>query len=126
MTPPFGYQSGYTTYPNTHNDDTYPSTFLYDAQHNLIYFTGVTYSTFFDKVNNLSPNTLGAMGMSMVEPTNEDEYHLTSGDCFLAILKLPQPSSSNNNINSNSNNNSNSSNNEPRLIYAKRMGTPQN
>jgi hypothetical protein len=116
MTPPFGYQSGYTTSP-THNDDTYPSTFLYDAQHNLIYFTGVTYSTFFDKINNLSPNTLGAMGMSMVDPSDEDEYHLTSGDCFIAILKLPQPSSSNN---------SNNNNNEPRLIYAKRMGTPQN
>lgn len=144
---PLGYQSGYTAATATlasHNDDSFPSTFVYDSQHNLIYFTGVTYSTYFDKATNLPPNVLGAMGMSMTSPSEEkgsrdDEYHLTSGDCFLGILKLPPPTTA---ANANSiaagghdakwwkNNNSNQQNSQqqaaPKLIYAKRFGTPQN
>jgi hypothetical protein len=126
----FGYQSGYQT-PH-HDDDTYASSFLYDAQHNLIYFTGVTYSTYYDKsvdLPNLSDAVLGAMGMSMTAPTESkgssseatagegEEYHLNSGSCFVGILKLPPL------------NNSgwwNKSLKPPKLIYAKRFGTPQN
>jgi len=53
--------------------------------------------------------------MSVSAPSDEkgsssEEYHLNTGDCFLGILKLSPPSSTE----------------PPKLIYAKRFGTPQN
>mmetsp|Transcript_11383 Transcript_11383/g.16326 ORF Transcript_11383/g.16326 Transcript_11383/m.16326 type:complete len:956 (+) Transcript_11383:286-3153(+) len=133
---PFGYQSGYPTPFSDDDDDSYPASFIYDAQHNLIYFTGVTYSTYFDKATNLPADILGAMGMSMTAPSvergsDEEEYHLSSGDCFLGILKLPPPPTRASAKGGSAAAWWNKSNNSeplttPKLIYAKRFGTPQN
>mmetsp|Transcript_12218 Transcript_12218/g.20118 ORF Transcript_12218/g.20118 Transcript_12218/m.20118 type:complete len:964 (+) Transcript_12218:294-3185(+) len=129
----FGYQSGYHT-PHL-DDDSYPASFHYDTQHNLIYFTGVTYSTYFDKSPdiNLPNEILGAMGMSMTAPSETtgsaaaaEEYHLNSPSCFVGILKLPPQNSAWWDNNNNNNNNHNSPPlKSPKLIYAKRFGTPQ-
>jgi len=63
----------------------------------------------------------------------EEEYHLSSGDCFLGILKLPPSNAANGAASSNQDaawwKNSHLQNNQPnspKLIYAKRFGTPQN
>mmetsp|Transcript_10543 Transcript_10543/g.23197 ORF Transcript_10543/g.23197 Transcript_10543/m.23197 type:complete len:108 (-) Transcript_10543:8-331(-) len=53
---PQGYQSGHFTsatdsspLDSEHiNDDSYAGAMVYDAQHNLVYFTGSTYGAYFD------------------------------------------------------------------------------
>ena len=81
------------------------------------------------------------------EGSVEEEYHLSNGDCFLGILKLPPPPTGGTSDGSSShdddddddasnwwkNNHINSSSSSqqqhqltPKLIYAKRFGTPQN
>ncbi|KAL7527468.1 hypothetical protein ACHAXR_001973, partial [Thalassiosira sp. AJA248-18] len=143
---PYGFQSGHFTKSSSGtnnieseesiNDDTYAGSMYYDPQHNLLYFTGATYATYFDSATNLPSEIKGAMGMSQKEGGRDvDHPHLEGSDCFLGILKLPQPESSTgssdatNNNSDNApwlNNNQQSTNNHPELIYARRFGTPQN
>jgi len=169
---PYGFQSGNfnvngssassrTSSTELLNDDTYASSMYYDPQHNLVYLTGLTYGTYFDSIFDsitggddddppLTDEVRGAMGMSS-EPGGRDSNmpHLVSGDCFLAILKLPQLASTASNSNNNDNSpltlNGGMSNPAPwlvhvdendksggkqqklpKLIYARRFGTPQN
>ena len=79
----YGFQSGLSGQSSSGeevlNDDSYAASMYYDPLHSLLYFTGSTYSTYFD---NESSTT------STAEAT-EDETHLESSDCFLGILKLP-------------------------------------
>ena len=106
---PFGYQTGqYYDQPlrsETDNDDSYAGGMHYDPQHNLVYFTGSTYGTFFDSTRDLESQTLTAMGMS----AEAADAHLSSSGCFLGILKLPSDDGG-----------------SPELIYARRFGTPLN
>jgi len=107
---PFGYQTGqYYDQPfrsETNNDDSYAGGMHYDPQHNLVYFTGSTFGTFFDSTRDLESQTLTAMGMSAAEAADS---HLSSSGCFLGILKLPSGDGGN-----------------PELIYARRFGTSLN
>ena len=144
----FGFQSGYMSGPATSitsseqlNDDSYAASFYYDAEHNLIYFTGSTYGTYFDSATDLDKETKGAMGMSSLEGGRDiNQPHLQNGDCFLGILKLPNshightPASdeptwlvhTEESQDSQGNSNKKSQQSGPELIYARRFGTPQN
>lgn len=116
---PYGFQSGNFELPSSSdqqqqdekelmNDDAYAGSMLYDPQHNLVFITGSTYGTFFDSATSLSSEIKVEMGMS--GDTNVDNLHLDNSDCFLGILKLPATSEST----------------VPKLIYARRFGTPHN
>ncbi|KAL3759935.1 hypothetical protein ACHAWU_000558 [Discostella pseudostelligera] len=118
---PFGFQSGSVdslaslsqSQPQVHDqneltsDDSYAGAMHYDPQHNLVFFTGSTYGKVFDSATNLSSEIKVEMGMSGDNPV--DNPHLDTSDCFLGILKLPTMS-----------------NEGPKLIYARRFGTPDN
>jgi len=56
----------------------------------------------------------------------EEEYHLSSGDCFLGILKLPPLTPAAAKGAAWWNNSNSEPLTSPKLIYAKRFGTPQN
>ena len=56
----------------------------YDAQRNLLYFTGMTYGRYFD----------GSGGADTSEGDDGYGPHLSNGDCFLGVLKLPDAESS--------------------------------
>lgn len=120
---PYGFQSGLfvgddspksssTLQSELHNDDSYAGSMYYDAQHNVLYFTGSTYGVYFDSATNLSSAVKDEMGMSGVEEDGRwDDPHLDTSDCFLGVLKLPSPGSSES---------------RPDLIFARRFGTPRN
>jgi len=121
---PYGFQSGLfvgddsptsssTLQSELHNDDSYAGSMYYDAQHNVLYFTGSTYGVYFDSATNLSSAVKEEMGMSGVEEDGRDmnDPHLDTSDCFLGVLKLPPPGSSES---------------RPELIFARRFGTPRN
>ena len=95
------------------DDDSYAASMFHDAEHGLVYFTGVTYGTFFDSATDLSVEVRGAMGMSAAEGGRDARRpHLSTGDCFLGILKLPQQTEG--------------PDSRIELIYARRFGTPHN
>lgn len=113
----------------------------YDPQHNLVFFTGATYGTFFDSATDLGREIKGAMGMSDMEGGRDVRNpHLENSDCFLGILKLPQPQSSSNNFGNGQiegmsnpapwlihmDEDAKNRLRRPELIYARRFGTPQN
>ena len=82
---PYGFQSGHFTNPSENeptssdsesiNDDSFAGGMYYDAQRNLIYFTGVTYGMYFDGAKQGDSERM--------------QPHLANGDCFLGVLKLP-------------------------------------
>lgn len=102
---PYGFQSGTFNTNNDNNplvqqqsellnDDSYAASMYYDAQHNLLFFTGSTYGTYFDSATNLSSEIKGAMGMSDKEGGRDvGTPHLETSDCFLGILKMPMSKS---------------------------------
>ena len=95
----------------------------------MIYFTGVTYSSTFDKTTDLDlPDAvLGAMGMSMSndhDPSNNNNN--SGGDCFLGILKLPTPHYSDEKHPGRSAWWKNNSLKRAKMIYARKFGTRQN
>jgi len=140
---PYGFQSGdFRTNTNNGdqmniqqsellNDDSFASSMYYDPQHNLIFFTGSTFGTYFDSATDLSSDIKAAMGMSSEEGGRDgDMPHLVNSDCFLGILKLPRANSPLLNGMSNpapwlAHNDEDGQNKEPTLIYARRFGTPQ-
>ena len=51
----------------------------YDAQRNLLYFTGITYGRYFD-----------GLDASYDGNNEEGSPHLANSDCILGVLKLPR------------------------------------
>ena len=94
---PYGFQSGHFTNPSSSSsdpstiaadaesidDDSFAGGMYYDAQRNLLYFTGMTYSVYFDG-DHAKDETDGDASGGLKTP------HLANSDCFLGVLKLPQ------------------------------------
>jgi len=137
---PYGYQSGTFNTVNSLNplvqqqsellnDDSYASSMYYDAQHNLLFFTGATYGTYFDSATDLPSDVKGAMGMSDEEGGRDvDNPHLEESDCFLGILKMPlgKSPSMDNAAAPWLKDEMTTADVGPKLIYARRFGTKHN
>jgi hypothetical protein len=84
---PYGFQSGHFTNPTdtstsdaeSINDDSFAGGMHYDAQRNLLYFTGITYGRYFDGSEEGSGDGGGS-----------SSPHLANSDCILGVLKLPR------------------------------------
>jgi len=157
---PYGFQSGHfasndstgspqqqqqSTSSELLNDDSYAASSYYDAQHNLLFFAGSTYGTYFDSATDLSGEIRAAMGMSSAEGGRDaSSPHLDNSDCFLGILKLPTADAGPMVVVGNGDGDAAPWLNhvdedaaagagagrkkpaEPELIYARRFGTPRN